>query len=92
MDDRTRGAGPFRDGRDRSAKRRVVNFVDEDAKESGGLFARIWLQLLVYIDDKSRRHGREQTSLRLPSRRMLQFLARDLRILEWCSDLPRAFS
>ena len=37
--------------------------MDEDPKESGGLFIWVQLQLGVDLDDECRGHGREQTSL-----------------------------
>ena len=41
--------------------------MDEDTKESGGLFVWVWLQLGVDLDDERRGHGREQTSLSFTS-------------------------
>ena len=63
MNDRRRWAGPYWDGWGGSAECRIVELVDEEAKEGGGLFVRIILQLLVDIDDKSRGDSAEQTSL-----------------------------
>ena len=39
--------------------------MDEDAKESGGLFVWVSLQLGLDLDDECRGHGREQTGLSL---------------------------
>ena len=37
--------------------------MDEDAKESGGLFVWVFLQLGLDLSDECRGHGREQTGL-----------------------------
>ena len=46
-----------------ASKSCVVDPVDEDAEEGGGLFTCIWLELRLDLDDEGRCHGGEQTSL-----------------------------
>jgi len=47
----------------------VVDLVDEDAEESGGLFTRVWLELGLDLDEECGGHGGEQTSLYTKSAR-----------------------
>jgi len=49
---------------DVTAKSSVVDLVDEDTEESGGLFARVWLELRLDLDNEGGGYGGEQTSLR----------------------------
>ena len=56
-------AGPLRDSGNVGTKRGVVDLVDEDPEESGGLLARVRLELRLDIDDKGSSDGGEQTSL-----------------------------
>ena len=41
----------------------VVDLVDENAEEGGGLFTRVGLELGLDIEDESSSDGREQTGL-----------------------------
>ena len=56
-------ATPLWQGGNVTAEGGIVDLVDEDPKESGGLFIWVRLQLGVDLDDECRGHGREQTSL-----------------------------
>ena len=44
----------------------IVDFIDEDAEESGGLVTRVGAELRVDLDDECGGYGREQTSLVAP--------------------------
>ena len=41
----------------------VVNFVNENSKEGGGLVPRVRLELRVDLNDERGRNGRKQTGL-----------------------------
>ena len=57
------GTGPLWDAWNVVAKSGVVHFVNENAKESGGFFVWIGLELGVDLDDEGGSHGGEQTGL-----------------------------
>jgi len=58
-----RGAGPLRYCGNVVTESGVVDLVDEDTEESGGLFVGVWLELRVDLDDECGGDGGEQTSL-----------------------------
>jgi len=41
----------------------VIDLVDKDTEEGGGLVVRVWLEMRVDLDDECGGNGREQTSL-----------------------------
>ena len=53
-----------------ASKSCVVDPVDEDTEEGGGLFTCIWLELRLDLDDEGGCHGGEQTSLCAESARL----------------------
>ena len=57
------GTSPLWDGGNVIAEGGVVDLVDEDSKESGCLFVRVWLELGVDLDDECGSDGGKQTSL-----------------------------
>ena len=63
MDDCLGRTGPLGKGGGVVSERGVVDLVNEDAKESGSLIARVGLELRLDIENESRGDGREQTSL-----------------------------
>jgi hypothetical protein len=60
---RARRAGPLWEGRRVIAEGGVVNFMDKDTEEGGGLVVRVRLELGVDVNDKRGGHRREQTGL-----------------------------
>ena len=56
-------AGPLGDGGSVVAKGGVVNLVDQDPEEGGGLVIRVRLEFRLDINDERRGDGGEQTSL-----------------------------
>jgi len=56
-------AGPLRDSGNVAAEGGVVDLVDEDAEESGGLIVGVGLELGVDLDDECGGDGGEQTGL-----------------------------
>jgi len=63
MDICGRGTGPLRDRGNVVAESSIVDLVDEDTEESGGLVIGVRLELGVDLDDECGGDGREQTSL-----------------------------
>ena len=63
LDDRVGRASPLWEGRRIIPERGVVDLVDEDPEEGGGLIIRIWLEVGMYFNDECRGDGGEQTSL-----------------------------
>jgi len=56
--------GPLWDCRGVSTKSGVIELVEENAKESGGLFAWVWLEPGMNLDNEGGSHCGEQTGLR----------------------------
>ena len=58
-----RGASPLGNSGSVGAKGCVVNLIDKDTEESGGLFTGVGLELRLDVDDERGSNRREQTSL-----------------------------
>ena len=56
-------AGPLRESGSVASEGGVVDLVDENAEEGGGLFTRVGLELRLDIEDEGSSDGGEQTSL-----------------------------
>ena len=63
LDYRARRACPLWEGGSVVSEGGVVDLVDEDTEESGGLITRVGLELRLDVDDEGRSDGGEQTSL-----------------------------
>lgn len=88
MDDRLRRAGPLRNRRNFVTKSGVVHLVKENSQESGGLFAWVWLESRVDLNDEGRSNGGEQTGLGFKSANAYPSDMYNLRISTLYSD-PR---
>jgi hypothetical protein len=86
VDYRAGRAHPLWKGRRVVAEGGVIDLVNKDAEESGGLAVRIWFEFGVDLDDECGGDGGEQTSLLPKSARVLQYLIRNSRISELYSD------
>ena len=56
-------SGPFREGWNVGPEGGIVNFVNENAEEGGGLITRVRLELRVDLNDERGHDGRKQTGL-----------------------------
>ena len=65
MDNSAGRTSPLREGGNVVSEGGVVDLVNEDTEESGGLVVRVGLELRIDLDDECGGDGREQTSLRL---------------------------
>ena len=63
MDYGVRGTGPLWESGGVVSKCGVVDLVDENTEESGGLLACVGLELRLDIEDESRSDGGEETGL-----------------------------
>ena len=63
MDDGSWRSGPLRKSGGVATKGSVVDLMDKDAKEGGGLFVGIRLELGLDLDDESGCYGGKQTGL-----------------------------
>ena len=63
VNNRVRSTGPLWEGGRVVAKGSVIDLVDQDAEEGGGLVIRVRLEVGVDLDDECGGDGREQTSL-----------------------------
>jgi len=63
LDNHVWGTSPLWEGRNVVAKGGVVDLVDQDMEEGGGLVIWIGLEFGIGLDDKGRGYGRKQTSL-----------------------------
>ena len=69
MDNSAGRTSSLREGGNVVSEGGVVDLVNEDTEESGGLVVRVGLELRIDLDDECGGDGREQTSLRLLSAR-----------------------
>jgi len=63
LDDRAWGARPLWNCRNATTESSTVHCVNNNAKKSGGLFVRVWLEFGVDLDNERGGYGGEQTSL-----------------------------
>ena len=63
MDHRGRRSGPLRESWNVGPEGSVVDFIDENAEEGGGLVTRIRLELGIDLYDEGGGDGRKQTGL-----------------------------
>ena len=74
LDDRGRRTRPLWEGGSVVSEGGIVDLVDEDTEEGGGLVTRVRLELGLDVEDEGGRDGGEQTSLQPPSARIHQNL------------------
>ena len=74
LDDRGRRAGPLWEGGSVVSEGGIVDLVDEDAEEGGGLVTRVRLELGLDVEDEGGCDGGKKTSLQPPSARTHQNL------------------
>jgi hypothetical protein len=63
IDQRARGARPLRERRNVVSEGGVVDLVDEDSEEGGGLIAGVRLELRIDLDNECGGNCRKQTCL-----------------------------
>ena len=63
LDSRVRGTGPLWERRNVVAEGGVIQLVNDDTEESGGLFVRVLLELGLDIDNERRCYCRKKTGL-----------------------------
>jgi len=86
------GTSPLGNGRRVGTKGGIINLVDKDSEESGGLLTRVGLELRLDIEDKCGSDRREQTSL-VPFLACTHWdLTQDSRRLELCLNPRRTSS